>query len=113
MKGEDRAQILRLRLAAKALLEWRTPRTSEHYQNILGELISKNAIARSRGWKQDNPIMQLDEQGSAMWYLSDTLMLEAPENLEPISEGDVVKILTSRALEMFETAPNIERFANP
>ncbi len=62
-------ESLRLRLAARSLIEWRTPRQSADYQLVLNRLLSLHPIARSFGLGAD--ILDLDDDGAILWYLSE------------------------------------------
>src|SRR5262249_41621450 len=63
----------RLRLAAKTLVEWRTPTWSPQYREVMQELIGVNKAARGLGLTSSHPLLSIDERGSLLWYLSDTL----------------------------------------
>jgi hypothetical protein len=68
----------RLRLTARALIEWRTPISSITYREVLDELIAVNPLATSIGITPQSRILKYDDQGVVLWYLSETLKSEVP-----------------------------------
>src|SRR6186997_2039479 len=44
-----RTELLRLRLAAKTLLEWRTPSSAVEYVSVLDALLGEHPVSRLRG----------------------------------------------------------------
>ena len=113
MTQSDNRDILHLRLAARSLLEWQTPRQSKYYRDVMIDLIGQSAIAKSRGLSESHPILDLDERGSLLWYLSETLTSEVPEIPEIISEQETTEHFVTRAIAAFESAGDIDTFANP
>jgi hypothetical protein len=67
------SRLLRLRLASRALIEWKTPATAEQYQLVLRDLLAIHPYASSWGLKLDSQILKQDPQGTVLWYLSETL----------------------------------------
>src|SRR5271154_2700451 len=76
-----------LRLAARAMIEWRTPKDATAYQEILREILLGHPIADSVGIHKTHPILEYDDQGILLCYLSDTMELPAPS----IAELDLVE----------------------
>jgi hypothetical protein len=62
-----------LRLSARILLEWRTPPGNPDYQAVLTDLLETHAGAALHGLSKRQEIISLDEDGSLLWFLSETL----------------------------------------
>jgi hypothetical protein len=112
-------QLMRLRLAARTLVEWRTPQSSEYYKAIMESLIDSNALAKDFGLTLKHQIISLDERGSLLWYLSDTLEADSLTSAansvagpEPILMLHFGRLKATRALELFEHSTDIVEFAN-
>lgn len=63
----------RLRLAARTLIEWKTPSTTEQYKSVLSDLLKSHPNAARWGLTLNSDVLQVDTEGSVLWYLSDTL----------------------------------------
>jgi len=63
----------RLRLAARTLVEWRTAVSSEQYTRIMSALLRYHPNASLYGLNVGSDVLKIDDQGSLLWYLSDTL----------------------------------------
>ena len=74
MQPGEQSELSRLRLVARALIEWRTPRSSEEYRQVLADLIAQNPLARLGKLSIDHPIVHRDVHASLLWYLSETLV---------------------------------------
>lgn len=66
-------RMLKLRLAARALVEWKEPPTSPRYKRVVKELLAVHPFAAQAGFSPDSPAFELDTRGVALWYLSETL----------------------------------------
>ena len=75
---ESREQLLRLRLNARVLLEWKTPSTAREYRTTLDRIIQFSEIARERGFQATHPILDLDRNGAILRFLSEYMTLEEP-----------------------------------
>lgn len=67
---------MRLRLAARALVEWKMPVPTKQYQLVLSELLINHPEVSSWGLNRFNKIFTIDERGIILWYLSETLNKE-------------------------------------
>jgi hypothetical protein len=66
-------RTLKLRLAARALIEWKEPPTSPRYKRVVEELLAIHPFAAHVGFHLDRPFVKLDTRGVVLWYLSETL----------------------------------------
>lgn len=82
------SEELRLRLAARALIEWRTPHTSPLFGNILRDLIRVSAIAKQLQIREDSKVLKYDQQGVILWCLSEAI--DADESPIPALDMDRV-----------------------
>ena len=67
---------LKLRLAARTLIEWKTPITSSEYQRVLANLLNVHPNASLWGFTPNKKFIELDDQGTVLWYLSETMCAE-------------------------------------
>jgi uncharacterized integral membrane protein len=89
---------LRLRLAARTLIELNTPVTSAEYQRVLTDLLKAHPYAASWGLTPDKELLKLDERGTVLWYLSETMTMKASKPLEDRS-AQYVKALEKRSVD--------------
>lgn len=68
MEAND--ELNKLRLAARALIEWRTPPKNENYQRVLGGLLRCHPAGTLADLR--NPVFEIDDDGTLLWYLSET-----------------------------------------
>src|SRR5258706_12804818 len=76
MISKDRLQ--RLRLAARTLIEWKVPVSTEKYQTVLSDLLAIHPYAFDWGLRVNNQVFEIDERGVLLWYLSETLNSDKP-----------------------------------
>ena len=69
---QPQTRDLRLRLAARSLIEWKTPRTNPHYKRVLSALLQRHTLAAGMGFTAKSPILSLDDRESVLWYLSES-----------------------------------------
>jgi hypothetical protein len=62
-----------LRLAARTLIEWKAPPSTEEYQTILADLLKVHPFAAECGLTSGSDVLKLDTQGVILWFLTDTL----------------------------------------
>ena len=63
---------LRLRLAARTLIEWNTPRTNPQYKRVLDDLLLRHPFAVKVGLTSRSSVLALDDRESVLWYLSES-----------------------------------------
>src|SRR5579862_2143466 len=68
-----------VRLAAKALLEWKTPIESEFYRKVLDELLTIHPFAVEMGLHHSHPALMHDYQSVLFSYLVETLNVSGSE----------------------------------
>src|SRR5215203_2851677 len=78
----DSEVYLRLRLAARTLIELNTPATSPEYRRVLTDLLSVHPYAASWGLTPDKELLKLDERGAILWYLTETVNATKVPTLE-------------------------------
>src|SRR5438046_2762380 len=64
---------LRLRLAARTLIEWNTPTSSPLYRQVLEKLLEAHPSAQAGGLTIHSSVLKVDKRGIILWYLSETL----------------------------------------
>jgi hypothetical protein len=63
----------RLRLAARTLIELRTPQSSEAYLDVLHDLIRRNPLIQENECNLTRRVLPYDNKGVLLWFLSETL----------------------------------------
>jgi hypothetical protein len=66
-------RLLRLRLAARALIEWKEPPTTDRYRQVVEDLLKVHPFAARVGFSLDSPAFRHDTRGLVLWFLSETL----------------------------------------
>jgi hypothetical protein len=94
-----------LRLAAQALVEWRTPRESLAYREVLDQILKTHPFASKLGLRPGHPVFDCDDQGLLLWYLSGTMDTEAPHIGD--DEKEWHKTISSRSEEIYWTAQGL------
>lgn len=91
-------QLNRLRLAARTLIEWKAPSSSESYKAVLSGLLQYHPVAARWGLKIKSRVFLLDTQGVILWYLSDTLNAQVGtfNNAVGVQEDKIQALETSR-----------------
>jgi len=77
--------LVRLRLAARTLIEWKTPQSAQYYQQVLGDLLRFHPQASTWGLTTEKDFLRFDERGIILWFLSDTI---SDPVLSVASDGD-------------------------
>lgn len=98
----------RLRLAARTLLEWRTPSSNPDYKRVLSDLLKDHAGAQLHRLAENADVLLLDEDGSLIWFLSETLQNHEKDNwrFHWLATDVVEKELVERCLITLTTAEN-------
>src|SRR6266571_1260662 len=94
--------LLRLRLAARTLIEWKTPITAAEYQRVLSDLLKTHPKSSSWGLTLDKEFLNLDDRGVVLWYLSETINTEEPKeklNLVDIDPNRHIILLMSNLMD--------------
>ncbi len=78
---------LKLRLAARTLIEWRTPVASDLYQRVLNDLIAVHPCAMVFGLQASSDVIKADDRGILLFYLSETLNETAQDSGSIASMG--------------------------
>jgi len=73
----DQVAFARLQLAARTLVEWRTPPESDDYKRVLAELLAMYLKAARVGPRFSAQILKLDRDNVVPWYLSETLSTDS------------------------------------
>jgi hypothetical protein len=63
----------RLRLAARTLVEWRTPSGNPDYKGVFADLARAHTGAAQYGLAENQDVLRLDDEGSLLWFMSETL----------------------------------------
>lgn len=63
----------KLRLAARMLIEWKTPPASGDYQSVFSELVEDHVGARLFDLKARRGVIAADDFAAFLWFLSETL----------------------------------------
>jgi hypothetical protein len=94
----------RLRLAARTLLEWRTPRSNADYRRVLRDLVAVHPLAAGANLLINEPLLALDDSGTLLWYLSETL--DDPLHRDQVFRGreDVYALASVVTDETFEAS---------
>ena len=90
--------LLRLKLAARTLLEWRTPNASDEYVRVLDALLVEHSVARARGMSSARGVARLDHDGHILTYLCTCV-------------GATGQFIVSRRLSDSGAMPRVERGA--
>lgn len=77
---------LRLRLAARTLIEWKTPVASPNFKAVLNDIIQSHPYARSYGLSNDSKLFTLAHNRTLLWYLTETLDVAATDDHSKGSE---------------------------
>lgn len=95
-------RLLRLRLAARSLIEWKEPPTTERYRQVVADLLRVHPFAAEAGFRPDAHWVSLDTRGNVLWFLSDTLddAAEPPRRSER-DASDIASILRDFRMEQF------------
>jgi hypothetical protein len=70
----DSKSLNALRLSARTLAEWRTPSSNRSYESVFNDLLSFHPFARTLGIRSKSEVLSLDNDGSILWFLSETLI---------------------------------------
>jgi hypothetical protein len=82
-----------LRLAARTLIEWRTPKKSSAFVEVLHDILVDHPIAAQLGIKRGHELFALDDQGVLLWFLSETM--DAPIPSRAVPETNIAKQMAS------------------
>lgn len=92
---------LKLRLAARTLLEWRTPPSSEEYRLLLQDIFSVHPVTTYFHLTIPDKILASDDHGALLLYLSDTL--DNPPIIYPSRTPQWESYLGDRFHNLFES----------
>jgi hypothetical protein len=67
------SDVTKLQLAARILIEWKTPRSSPAYGEVMRDIIRNNEAARELRVLSNEELLRLDENNAILWYLSESL----------------------------------------
>lgn len=107
MKFNDN-RTKRLRLAAKTLIEWKTPQTSPDYQRILKDLLETHPLAKKFEIDATHPLIKLDHKAIVLWFLSETMGKIESENFTDkyvVDYEDYAIKLIQKEIHAFESDP--------
>jgi hypothetical protein len=107
-------EIRRLRLAARTLIEWGAPLSSAKVKSFVRQLINIHPFAADLGVDEESAVMMLDEHGTVLWYLSETLQDSTKierEQVDVTYVGEVRKFYELMSLWLFNEMTRVLRVA--
>lgn len=90
--GLTREELLKLRLAARTLLEWKITCTSDVYRLVLRDILKCHPYASTLGLQPSSAVFSIDERGTFLWFLSETLLSDEPQ-MQRYTSDDVASLV--------------------
>lgn len=69
----SRTSLDKLRLAARILIEWRSPKDSPDYKRVFDEIIRCHPFSEAVSLSHNHAVLELDDRSTILWYLSDSM----------------------------------------
>jgi hypothetical protein len=98
----------RLRLAARILIEWKTPKDSPDYQRVLHEVIAQHPLAQQVDLINKTNLMRLDDSSVILWYLSDSMDRPVTAGPPTSDEAGIMELTTSILREMLAVSADVD-----